>query len=585
MSDARLLVGDALERLRELPDGAARCCVTSPPYYALRDYGVEGQIGLEDTVEEYVERLVEVFREVRRVLAGDGTLWLNIGDCYAGARGGPQGKSGQRADRRFTAERVANKDGAGCKPKDLMGVPWMLAFALRADGWWLRSEIIWAKTQPMPESVTDRPTKAHETVFFLAKSSDYYYDVEASSEPSVSAGRVVKRHATKTSAHEGIELRTSNGFSDHDVVVGERRRRRTVWTLGAQPFKGAHFATFPEKLVEPCVLAGSAPGDVVLDPFAGSGTTGAVALRLGRDFVGVELSAEYAELARGRVPGLAVVPAAKRSDERADRRSVGACCDARPFVRRLGGKSKSAAAILAELGPVAGTYYEPFLGGGAVFLALDPAQAILSDADLDLIAAWRAVRDDVDGLCAELAGLPRTRETYLALRDAPSRLVSPGARAIYLSRCSFNGLWRVNASGQMNAPAGDKLDGRPCLDDAYEARLRAASARLGGVEILCVDFESQIADAGAGDVVFADPPYPGGFVSYTAAGFGSEDHARLARACVAARGRGARVLVSGPAGAWQAAYEGFQAVPLPAMRSIAADGQARGVEPDVLLVG
>ncbi len=260
-----LYEGDALRVLRQLPSASCRTAITSPPYWGLRDYGAPGQLGNEENVGDYVERLVEVFAEVRRVLTDDGTFWLNVGDCYT---------SGDRAWRAPDKKNPARAMGyraptpAGLKPKDLVGVPWRLAFALQADGWYLRSEIIWHKSNAMPESVKDRPTRVHEQIFLLTKSESYYYDYESARE-------------------------VGNG--------GTRRNRRTVWTVETQPFKEAHFATYPPALVEPCVLAGSQPGDTVLDPFFGSGTTGLVAATLDRYFVGIEIKPEYVRIASRRL--------------------------------------------------------------------------------------------------------------------------------------------------------------------------------------------------------------------------------------------------------------------------------------------
>jgi DNA modification methylase len=312
---ATIREGDALAVLRSLPDELARCCVTSPPYWGLRDYGAEGQIGLEQTPSEYVARLVAVFREVRRVLADDGTLWLNLGDSYAGSWGaqGRQGETGQMAGRSVVSARQIEAHPkrltgtgtireSGLKAKDLIGIPWRVAFALQADGWWLRSDNIWSKPNPMPESVTDRPTKAHEYVFLLAKSERYFYDADAVAERSIHAGRTVKASgADAKNARGGPFRETAAGFTDHDTEVGETRNRRTVWTITTKPFSGAHFATMPPELAEVCILAGSAEGDTVLDPFCGAGTTGLVALRRGRHFVGAEINPTYAAMARERI--------------------------------------------------------------------------------------------------------------------------------------------------------------------------------------------------------------------------------------------------------------------------------------------
>ena len=301
----RLLTGDVRDSLRTLPTGTARTCVTSPPYWGLRDYGVEGQLGLEPTPDAYVAAMVEVFREVRRVLAEDGTLWLNLGDSYA-RDGGAVTKPGATAQAGNTLANVDTREQAravniGLKPKDLVGIPWMLAFALRADGWYLRSDIIWHKPNPMPESVTDRPTKAHEYIFLLSKAKSYYYDADAIAEASIHAGAVVMNNAGKNS-EMGQFGQTRDGFlKPEGVTVADTRNKRSVWTIATQPYPDAHFATFPEALIEPCILAGSAIGDTVLDPFTGSGTTGAVAIRHQRSFVGTELNPAYVELARQRI--------------------------------------------------------------------------------------------------------------------------------------------------------------------------------------------------------------------------------------------------------------------------------------------
>ena len=310
----RIIEGDCREALRAMPEGSARCCVTSPPYWGLRDYGHDGQLGLEPTPEQYVANMVEVFREVRRVLADDGTLWLNLGDCYAQSeirhRNKESASSGLRTSRGRWSARVAQtgrKPDHGLKPKDLVGIPWRVAFALQADGWYLRADIIWSKPNPMPESVRDRPTKAHEYVFLLAKSDRYFYDCEAVKEAATHAGRIVR--ATGAGAKnaagstEAADRRTAVGFTTHDTLVADTRNRRSVWNIATRPFTGAHFATMPTDLVEPCVMAGSATGDTVLDPFAGAGTVGLVANRLGRAFVGVELNPQYAAIARERITG------------------------------------------------------------------------------------------------------------------------------------------------------------------------------------------------------------------------------------------------------------------------------------------
>lgn len=272
----------------------AQMCVTSPPYFGLRDYGHDGQIGLEQTPEQYFAAMVEVFRCVRDVLADDGTLWLNIGDSYASG-GRKTRDSDDKLEQRGMDVRPAGP--AGIKPKDLIGIPWMLAFALRADGWFLRQDIIWHKPNPMPESVRDRCTKAHEYLFLLSKSERYYFDSEAMKEPADP-----KNHRDS----RGIR-RTAPGSTDHSGFKGgrhyETRNRRSVWTVATRPYKGAHFATFPPALIEPCILAGSRPGDIVLDPFMGSGTTAQVALQHGRQYLGCELNPEYRPLQEARIAG------------------------------------------------------------------------------------------------------------------------------------------------------------------------------------------------------------------------------------------------------------------------------------------
>jgi DNA modification methylase len=324
----RVLFGDCRESLRNLAMAGVKVqmCVTSPPYFGLRDYGHEGQIGLEETPEQYVAAMVEVFRCVRDVLADDGTLWLNIGDSYAAQRGGTHqpaetlgGGKGGWAENGSPVNRgrhagynpTRNAAAIGLKHKDLIGIPWMLAFALRADGWYLRQDIIWHKPNPMPESVRDRCTKAHEYVFLLSKSERYFFDSEAMKEPAVStAPPGNKTHRSATAHAEGDEKhRTKAGLSDFaararakaEAGEPETRNRRSVWSIATRPYKGAHFAVFPPALVEPCILAGSRPGDIVLDPFMGSGTTAAEAWRLGRQYLGCELNPAYEPLQQERI--------------------------------------------------------------------------------------------------------------------------------------------------------------------------------------------------------------------------------------------------------------------------------------------
>lgn len=297
-----------------LEDNCVQCVITSPPYYGLRDYGIDGQIGLEETPEAYVKKLVQVFREVWRVLLDDGCLWLNLGDSYAGSQqtGGiksirGKGKSQPHIIRSKRLPRGTGRWGGGnlpakkgLKPKDLIGIPWMVAFALRADGWYLRSDIIWHKTNPMPESVKDRPTKAHEYLFLLSKKQKYNYDQEAIREPIYQSSIDRAEYGWNGICIDG---RSSPEPTDR---MGERyappngRNRRSVWTIPTYSYPGAHFATFPPALVEPCILAGSKESDIVLDPFAGTFTVGMVAAKHRRNAVGIELKAEYIELARKR---------------------------------------------------------------------------------------------------------------------------------------------------------------------------------------------------------------------------------------------------------------------------------------------
>lgn len=301
-----ILCGDALDKLRTLDSQSVQTCVTSPPYFALRDYGIDGQIGLEETPKEYIDKLVEVFREVKRVLRPDGTLWLNIADSYAGStKAGKWREGSARADGsvRGDGQSRRNRNGIGavegCKPKDLIGIPWMLAFALRADGWYLRQDIIWNKPNAMPESVRDRCTKSHEHIFLLTKQPRYYFDYEAIKEPAAMKGNSKSFRGGGRSFYNSAEAtRESHGNMKNETGT---RNKRDVWTIATHPFKEAHFATFPEKLVEPCILAGCPEGGTVLDPFTGSGTTGVVAKKHGRNFIGIELNPEYREMAIKRI--------------------------------------------------------------------------------------------------------------------------------------------------------------------------------------------------------------------------------------------------------------------------------------------
>lgn len=342
----RCLIGDCRKLLPTLPSELVHCCVTSPPYWGLRDYGTakwdggdsecdhlapprggrnpetaakqltsagtlnyqytgicgkcgaeraDAQLGLEPTPQEYISNMVAVFREVRRVLREDGTLWLNLGDSYAGSRTGEQGATGQMADREVSKHRGnlgITKIEKGLKPKDLVGIPWRVAFALQADGWYLRQDIIWSKPNPMPESVRDRCTKAHEYLFLLAKSERYYFDNYAISEEG--SGRTPGNREYKYDGLLGHE--TKHGILKQADIPQLIRNKRSVWTVATQPYSEAHFATFPPTLIEPCILAGCPSGGVVLDPFIGSGTVAEVAQNLGRQWLGIELNPEYAKM-------------------------------------------------------------------------------------------------------------------------------------------------------------------------------------------------------------------------------------------------------------------------------------------------
>ena len=355
------LLGDTVKVLQAMKDNTIQCVVTSPPYWGLRDYKVDGQLGLEKTPEEYVANMAQVFREVRRVLRSDGVLWLNLGDSYAGSAQG-WGHDGKQAawpkqptnrgslNQPLTEVKVgfqrppgyiSSRQPNGLKPKDLVGIPWRVAFALQADGWWLRSDIIWAKANCMPESVRDRPTRSHEYLFLLTKSAKYYYDADAIKEPclyDVDGTGTAARKARQSDSNKSMPTqeragirpgglkdarafdgkngdkqrghsRRHDGFNDRWDLMEKAeqcsgyRNKRDVWTVSPAQFPEAHFATFPEKLIEPCILAGSKVGDIVLDPFSGSGTTVAVAERFGRRGVGIELNAAYIQLAQKRCYG------------------------------------------------------------------------------------------------------------------------------------------------------------------------------------------------------------------------------------------------------------------------------------------
>lgn len=312
---------DVMDGLRSLESDSVQCCVTSPPYWGLRDYGTPGQIGLEKTPAEFVARLVEVFEEVRRVLKPGGVCFVNLGDSYAGGKTGNTNggaSSGLKQDGRDEGGRQITNAGfaadmggmsfhkplpPGLKPKDLVGIPWRVAFALQDAGWWLRQDIIWHKPNPMPESVTDRCTKSHEYIFLLTKSARYFWDAEAISETAIHAGQIVvlgEKSLSKGQAN-GANVSASGNGTAASVTVKDTRNKRSVWTIATAPFAEAHFATFPPGLPEICIRAGSKPGDTVLDPFGGAGTTGLVADRLQRNAILIELNPQYAAMASKRV--------------------------------------------------------------------------------------------------------------------------------------------------------------------------------------------------------------------------------------------------------------------------------------------
>ena len=348
---ATILVGDVRTRLAEIPDKSVQSCITSPPYWGLRDYGtaswqggnsscdhlgkpfatksninknisggndvknsqdreffklvcgkcqairVDDQIGLEQSPQDYVDAMVKVFQEVKRVLRDDGTLWLNLGDSYVGTGNKGLWKDPKYPDGRNAQSVALNNKVDGLKSKDLVGIPWRVAFALQADGWYLRQDIIWAKPNPMPESVTDRCTKSHEYLFLLSKSSKYYFDNNAIKEPSVSKDNTKRdRDSSKLNNTPGRTRMAGLKTNNYDM-----RNKRDVWTISSKPFRGAHFAVMPEALVEPCILAGSRGGDTILDPFTGSGTVAVVSLSNGRNFIGTELNPEYAEISINRI--------------------------------------------------------------------------------------------------------------------------------------------------------------------------------------------------------------------------------------------------------------------------------------------
>lgn len=305
IGDVSLYLGDCREQMQQMPEGSVQTCVTSPPYFGLRDYGVEGQIGLEVEPEQFVAAMVEVFRDVRRVLRDDGTLWLNLGDSYSANWNSSRSKGGGGFKDDADAPRTRLKRTPGFSPKQLLGMPWRVALALQADGWYLRQDIIWHKPNPMPESVTDRCTKSHEYIFLLSKSPKYYFDAAAIKEPVAESttARLAQPTIHMQAGSERVPGKTNGNMKA--VGNGETRNKRSVWSVTTKPFKGAHFATFPPDLIEPCILAGSRPGDIVLDPFGGSGTTAGVAVKHGRKAVLCELNPEYAQLVRDRVLSIA----------------------------------------------------------------------------------------------------------------------------------------------------------------------------------------------------------------------------------------------------------------------------------------
>ena len=305
---SRVINGDALTELRILPDESVDMCVTSPPYYGLRDYGVDGQIGLEETPDAYIQSLTKVFHEVRRVLKPQGTLWLNIGDSYCNsngyARASEQFQREGRNDAPANDRDLTQLHDAGDKTKDLIGIPWMLAFALRNDGWYLRQDIIWQKPNPMPESVKDRCTKSHEYIFLFSKSPNYYFDHEAIQEDCKEESKA--RYEAPFFVGKQQERFRPDGATNTAGMkeYTGKRNKRDVWNVSVAPIKEAHFATFPKKLIEPCILAGCPVGGTVLDPFFGSGTTGVVATELNRDYIGIELNPKYVEIINKRTSNI-----------------------------------------------------------------------------------------------------------------------------------------------------------------------------------------------------------------------------------------------------------------------------------------
>lgn len=294
--DYELIIGDCIKSMQSMPKKSVQTCVTSPPYFGLRDYGNDQQIGLEQTPDEFVNKLVEVFREVRRVLKDDGTLWLNLGDSYVGT-----GAKGEHDDPKYPQRNQSQKTAPvnqkieGLKRKDLIGIPWRVAFALQADGWYLRQDIIWSKPNPMPESVKDRCTKSHEYIFLLSKSPKYYYDNEAIKEDAKDWG--TRDRSDGKYHNEGSGLQPHTGLEKSY----DKKNKRSVWEVTPKPYSGAHFAVYPPELIEPCILAATKKGDTVLDPFGGSGTTAGVALKHKRKAILCELNPEYASIVDDRI--------------------------------------------------------------------------------------------------------------------------------------------------------------------------------------------------------------------------------------------------------------------------------------------
>ena len=312
MSNYTLLQGHCLEVLRTLPTESVQTCITSPPYFGLRDYGCDGQIGLESTPDSFVASLVDVFAEVHRLLKKDGTLWLNLGDSYAAQRGGTSmpaetlaggvGGKGDKAAHRghdgSAGHAHRNASNIGLKHKDLIGIPWRVAFALQSYGWYLRQDIIWHKPNPMPESVTDRCTKAHEYIFLLSKSEKYYFDSESIKEESKSKSVGIRFGGKKYGDNDDPKYATRSGNVSKEYP---KANKRSVWSVPTKPFRGAHFATFPTELIRPCILAGSRIDDIVLDPFNGSGTTGFVSVEERRKYIGIDINTEYLAIAEARI--------------------------------------------------------------------------------------------------------------------------------------------------------------------------------------------------------------------------------------------------------------------------------------------